>query len=71
MLAEDVLTIDVGASADGVYFARKLAVRRCGVFLYRTKTGCEVSVSADGRTLVMDVAKTDGMHITVTDMANW
>lgn len=83
-LAENVLAIDLGASAEGVYFARKLAGRRYGVYLCRAKTGREellfetskrpfrrISVSADGQTLVMDVAKTEGMHITVTDMAHW
>lgn len=84
VLADKVLTNDLGASDDGVYFARKLEGRRFGVYLYRTKLGREellfetgqrpfrrISVSADGRNLVMDVAKTEGMHITVTDMANW
>lgn len=83
-LADNVMTIDPGSSDDRVYFARKLAGWRHGVCLYRTKTGCEellfetgkrpfrrISVSADGRNLVMDVAKTDGMHIAVTDMAKW
>jgi hypothetical protein len=84
VLAEDVLTIDLGASSEGVYFARKLAGRRFGVYLYRNKTAREellfetekrpfrrISVSVDGRNLVMDISKTDRTNIAVTDMAHW
>jgi len=83
VLQPNLLTIDPGASSAGIYYARKLSGRKYGVYLYRpgasekllfetTQTPFRrISVSADGRHLVMDVAKADGMHISIADVAQW
>jgi Tol biopolymer transport system component len=83
VLQRNILTIDPGVSSAGIYYARKLSGRRYGVYLYdpgaREKLLFEtthrpfrrISLSADGRHLVMDVAKVEGMHISVADVAHW
>jgi hypothetical protein len=83
VLQRNVLTLDPGASAGGIYYARKLSGRQYGVYLYRPGRGetllfeitqtpfRRISVSVDGRHLVMDVAKVDDMHILVADVAHW
>ncbi len=79
-----VLEIGVAASTDGVYYVRQLAKRRYGVYLWNPSTRRErlllettrrprirISVSADGRHLVMDEAKLEGSHIRIATVTRW
>ncbi|MCC6390515.1 MAG: hypothetical protein IT167_07920 [Bryobacterales bacterium] len=83
MLQRNIVTIDPGISAAGIYYVRKLSGRKYGIYLYRPggkekllfetteRPFRRISVSADRRHLVMDVAKVEGMRISVADVAHW
>ncbi|MFN7938635.1 MAG: protein kinase [Bryobacteraceae bacterium] len=83
-LDSDIMQVWMGASNDGVYYARQIAKHRYGVFLWssaerkpkllfeteRTPVA-RISVSPDGRDLVMDEAKAEGATIRLATVASW
>ncbi|MBS1829191.1 MAG: serine/threonine-protein kinase [Acidobacteria bacterium] len=83
-LDSGIMQVWMGASKDGVYYARQLAKHRYGVFLWSVAERkpillfetdrapvMRISLSPDGRDLAMDQAKAEGATIRLATVASW
>ncbi len=84
LLKEDVPLVRPAVTREGVYYARRLGGRRYGIFMWNPATGRErmvlrmdrrpwlrISVSADGKQMVIDEAKIDGSQIRMAEIGRW